>query len=92
MHVQMEFLISSAVSDPKVHWAGRARAAASTEIEAVAPSRRAARGQQRGPPMKLPRTVRLVVAVSLVAGAVAALALISGAAPAGPTANVRQAD
>jgi hypothetical protein len=38
--------------------------------------------------MKLPRTVGLAVAVSLVAGTVAALAQISGAAPAGPTANV----
>ena len=38
--------------------------------------------------MKLPRTVGLVVAVSLVAGTVAALAQISGAAPAGQTANV----
>jgi hypothetical protein len=38
--------------------------------------------------MKLSRTVGLAVAVSLVAGTVAALAQISGAAPAGPTANV----
>ena len=38
--------------------------------------------------MKLLRTVGLAVAVSLVAGAVAALAQISGAAPADPTANV----
>jgi len=38
--------------------------------------------------MKLPRTVGLAVAVSLVAGTVAALAQISGAAPADPTANV----
>ncbi|HEY2757001.1 MAG TPA: cytochrome P460 family protein, partial [Pseudolabrys sp.] len=38
--------------------------------------------------MKLPRTVGLAVAVSLVAGTVTALAQISGAAPAGPTANV----
>ena len=38
--------------------------------------------------MKLLRTVGLTVAVSLVAGAVAALAQISGAAPADPTANV----
>ena len=35
--------------------------------------------------MKLSRTVGLAVAVSLVAGTVAALAQISGAAPAGPT-------
>jgi hypothetical protein len=42
--------------------------------------------------MKLSRTVGLAVAVSLVAGALAALVQISGAAPAGPTANVRQAD
>jgi hypothetical protein len=42
--------------------------------------------------MKLPRTVGLAVVVSLVAGTVAALAQISGAAPAGPTANVVDAD
>lgn len=91
MHVQREFLISSAASDPEVHWAGQTYAAASTKIEAIAPSRRAARGQQKRPPMKLSRTVGLAVAVSLVAGTVAALAQISGAAPASPTANVRQA-
>ena len=50
MHAQSEFLVSSAVSDPRVRWTGRARAAASTRIETVAPSRRAARGQQRSPP------------------------------------------
>jgi hypothetical protein len=49
MHVQREFLISSAASDLYVCWAGRAHAAASTRIEAIAPSRRAARGQQRSP-------------------------------------------
>ena len=38
--------------------------------------------------MKLSRTVGLAVAVSLVAATVAALAQISGAAPADPTANV----
>ena len=38
--------------------------------------------------MKLSRTVGLAIAVSLVAGAVAPLAQISGAAPADPTANV----
>jgi len=42
-------------------------------LKAIAPSRRAARGQQE-PPMKLPRTVGLAVAVSLVAATVAALA------------------
>ena len=42
--------------------------------------------------MKLSRTVGLAVAISLVAGTVAALAQISGAAPAGPTANVVGAD
>jgi hypothetical protein len=42
----------------------------------------------KGDPMKLSRTVGLVVAVSLVAGTVAAIAQISGAAPADPTANV----
>jgi hypothetical protein len=44
-----EFLISSASSDLWVCWAGRAHAAAPTRIEAIAPSRRAARGQQRSP-------------------------------------------
>jgi hypothetical protein len=38
--------------------------------------------------MKLSRTVGLAVAVSLVAGTIAAIAPISGAATAGPTANV----
>ena len=38
--------------------------------------------------MKLSRTVGLAIAVSLVAGTVAALAQIGGAAPARPTANV----
>jgi hypothetical protein len=38
--------------------------------------------------MKLSRIVGVAVAVSLVAGTVAALAQISGAAPADPTANV----
>ena len=38
--------------------------------------------------MKLSRTVGLAVAVSLVAGTVAALAQINGAASADPTANV----
>ena len=38
--------------------------------------------------MKLSRTVGLAVTVSLVAGTVAAFAQISGAAPAGPIANV----
>jgi hypothetical protein len=38
--------------------------------------------------MKLSRTVGVAVAVSLVAGTAAALAQISGAAPADPTANV----
>ena len=42
--------------------------------------------------MKLPRTVGLAVAVSLLAATVAALAQISGAASINPTANVRQAD
>jgi hypothetical protein len=42
--------------------------------------------------MKLPRTVGLAVAASLLATTVAALAYISGAAPTGPTANARQAD
>jgi hypothetical protein len=43
--------------------------------------------------MELSRTVGLAVAVSLVAGTVAAaLAQISGAAPADPTANVLDAD
>jgi hypothetical protein len=43
--------------------------------------------------MKLPRTVGLAVAVSLVVATVAAaLAWISGSAPGGPTANVVDAD
>jgi hypothetical protein len=42
--------------------------------------------------MKLPRTVGLAVAVSLLAATVAALAQISGAASTGPTANVHHAD
>jgi hypothetical protein len=42
--------------------------------------------------MKLPRTVGLAVAVSLLAINVATLAQISGAAPTGPTANALQAD
>jgi hypothetical protein len=42
--------------------------------------------------MKLPRTVGLAVAVSLLATTVAALAQISRAAPTGPTANAHQAD
>ncbi|WP_256474007.1 hypothetical protein [Bradyrhizobium sp. 200] len=42
--------------------------------------------------MKLPRTAGLAVTVSLVTVTVAALAQISGAAQAGPTANARQAD
>jgi hypothetical protein len=87
MHVQREFLISSVSSDPEVNWAGE-RAAGSTSIEAIARSRRAARGWQRRHPMKLSRTVGVAVAVSLVAGTVTALVQISGAAPADPTANV----
>ena len=42
--------------------------------------------------MKLSRTVGLAVAVSLFVATVAALAQINGAAPAGPTANVVDAD
>ena len=42
--------------------------------------------------MKSPKTVGPAVAVSLVAATVAALALLSEAAPAGPTANVVDAD
>ena len=42
--------------------------------------------------MKLPTTVGVAVAVSLLATTLAALAWISGAAATGPTANVRQAD
>jgi hypothetical protein len=63
-------------------------AATSTSIEAIALGRPAARGKQRRPPMKLSRMVGPAVAVSLVAGTVAAIAQISGAAPADPTANV----
>ena len=46
----------------------------------------------KGAPMKLPRTVGLAVAASLLATTVAALAEISGAAPNDPTANACQAD
>ena len=42
--------------------------------------------------MKISSTVGLALAVSLVAGTVAALAQINGVAPADPTANVRQSD
>ncbi|WP_194471128.1 hypothetical protein [Bradyrhizobium sp. CCBAU 51753] len=42
--------------------------------------------------MKSPKTVGPAVAVSLVAATVAALALMSEAAPAGPTENVVDAD
>jgi hypothetical protein len=41
MHSQREFPISPARSDAEVAWAGRTRAAASTGIEAIAPSARA---------------------------------------------------
>jgi hypothetical protein len=85
MHVQTEFLISPAASDLKVHWS--AKTASSTLNEAIAPSHRAARTATETP-MKLSRTVGLAVAVSLVVGTVAAIAQISGAAPADPTANV----
>jgi len=61
MHVQREFLISSAVSDLWVCWAGRAHAAASTRIETIAPSR----ASSKGDPMKLSRTVGVAVAISL---------------------------
>jgi len=54
------------------------------------PLRRATvpRASNKGAPMKLSRTVGLAVAVSLVAGTVAAIAQISGEAPADLTANV----
>jgi hypothetical protein len=42
--------------------------------------------------MKLPRTVGLAIAASLLATTVAALAEISGAAPTDPTANACQAN
>src|SRR5690242_1131258 len=67
---------------------GRAEhAAASTLIEAIAPSRRSARAAKETP-MKLSRTVGMAVAVSLVAGTGATLAQISGVAPTDPAANV----
>ena len=96
MHVQTEFLISSAASDLWVCWAGHARPVASTAIETVIESV-AARSPCRAwatkeLPMKLPRTAGLAVAVSPLAAAVTALAQISGAVSTGPTANVRQAD
>jgi hypothetical protein len=47
MHVQKEFLISSATSDPEVHWPAEHMRLPQQGIEAIAPNRRAARGQQR---------------------------------------------
>src|SRR5512132_2936524 len=47
----MDARVKPAASDLWVCWAGRAHAAASARIEAIAPSRRAARGQQRSPPI-----------------------------------------
>ncbi|WGS19976.1 MULTISPECIES: N-acetyltransferase [unclassified Bradyrhizobium] len=44
MHVQREFLISSAASDSEVHWAGRAHEVASTRIKTIAPSRAGSKG------------------------------------------------
>jgi hypothetical protein len=95
MHVQTEFLISPAAADPEVHWAGRAHAVASTAIETVMNALRRVtvpRAGSTGASMKLPRTVGLAAAVSLLAATVTALAQVSGAASTGPTANVRQAD
>ena len=50
MHVKAEFPISPASSDPEVSNGSAEYAAASTSIEVIAPSRRAARGQQGRPP------------------------------------------
>src|SRR5256884_965653 len=47
----MDVRVKPAASDLWVCWAGRAHAAASARVEAIAPSRRAARGQQRSPPI-----------------------------------------
>src|SRR5207253_8045012 len=47
----MDARVKPAASDLWVCWAGRAHAAPSARIEAIAPSRRAARGQLRSPPM-----------------------------------------
>src|SRR5881398_2643931 len=47
----MDARVKPAASDLWVCWAGRAHAAASARVEAIAPSRRAARGQQRSPPI-----------------------------------------
>src|SRR5437667_4029609 len=47
----MDVRVRPAASDLWVCWAGRAHAAASARVEAIAPSRRAARGQQRSPPI-----------------------------------------
>ena len=69
MHVQREFLISSAVSDRWVRSTGRTRLAASTLIEAIAPRRARAAKET---PMKLPRTIGL--ASPSRCGTVAALA------------------
>lgn len=93
MHVQTEFPISPAASDPEVHWAGRAHADASTAIETVFESVAARpRAGSKGASMKFTEDSRQATAVSLIAAIVAALAQISGAALTGATANVRQAD
>jgi hypothetical protein len=63
---------------------GRPNARRAPGIEAVALRRASSKGDL----MKLSRTVGLVVAVSLVAGAVAALTQTSGAAPTAATAKV----
>ena len=69
MHVQREFLISSAASDFGPAGPGRAQAAASTAIGAVSHVPRAG---SKSRAMKLSRTVGLAVDVSLVATTVAA--------------------
>src|SRR5262249_14374275 len=65
-------------------------AAASTAIEsgAIESSVMGELAKRKETPMKLSRTVGLAIAVSLVAGTVAAFAQIGGAAPASATANV----
>jgi len=74
MHDQTEFLIPAAAFDPVGPLGRPTHGAASTLNEAIAPSHRAARGQQRSFPMKSPTTIGPAVAVSLVAATVAALA------------------
>jgi len=70
----MDARVKPAASDLWVCWAGRAHAAASARIESYCAEPPCRARAAKEPPMKLPRTVGLAVAVSLVAATVAALA------------------